>query len=302
MQRNFEDKGLDGHELLTDISFLCPKCQASNSHTIHAPEPDWSAENTSDCFAESEDYVCCVECENEYLITITNIAMRIDCYINDYPDTHIDAGLPSYEPTDEYWQDLWLEVEEAPHPSSYIYQSVSEVQNLIETISEDDGRSIINRMIFVQLITILEAFLSDTLKREVLTNEIATNRIFENLKDEVNKEFSAFEIYKKADLINEEYIKNIVRNYLNKKSFHDLIVVKKLYYKSLDKQVMGKDKVVFSALIKATKERHDCVHRNGFDNDGNQLSTITKEYLGKTLQNVKSLINEVTDSIHEFPF
>ncbi|WP_417841943.1 hypothetical protein [Terasakiella sp.] len=301
MLRNFDDKGLKEHELLTNISFLCPKCHASNFHTILAPEPDWSTENTSDSITESEAYVLCGKCENEFLITVTNTAMHVDCYINDYPNIQIDSGLPFYEPSDEYWQNLWLEVEEAPHPSEYIYQSLLEVQNLIDTVSESNGKSIINRMIFVQLITILEAFLSDTLKREMLTNKVAINRIFENLKDEINKEFSAFEIYKQPELINANYIKKIVRNYLNKKSYHDLITVKKLYYKSLNLQVMGQNKQVFSALIKATKERHDCVHRNGFDNDGIQLDTITKDYLIYTLDNVKMLINEVTNSI-EIPF
>jgi hypothetical protein len=61
--------------------------------------------------------------------------------------------------------------------------------------------------------------------------------------------------------------------------------------------VLGIDFGDVSWLFKAVLIRHDCVHRSGFDKDGNQ-NEINNEAIIKLIQNCTHLVSIIEEDIH----
>jgi hypothetical protein len=51
------------------------------------------------------------------------------------------------------------------------------------------------------------------------------------------------------------------------------------------------------ALFKAVKLRHDCVHRNGFDKDGNELVVFTKTFVSETADVIRSFVESIENAV-----
>ena len=86
-----------------------------------------------------------------------------------------------------------------------------------------------------------------------------------------------------------------IRNYLRSILYHNLAKVHVMYKKALRVDVfkaLGDEKKI--VLFKAVDYRHDCVHRNGFDKDGNKLDVFTKEFV----QGVADIAKELVNFIH----
>jgi hypothetical protein len=89
-----------------------------------------------------------------------------------------------------------------------------------------------------------------------------------------------------------DFMRGEVSKELNELMYHNLPKVKSLY------------KIVFeinfpedlSILIKGVMNRHDLVHRNGKDKDGNDI-TITLEMLNQLIDNVNSLIEDIESQL-----
>jgi hypothetical protein len=48
-----------------------------------------------------------------------------------------------------------------------------------------------------------------------------------------------------------------------------------------------------SSLFNAIKLRHDCVHRNGFDKDGKELTVFTKKFVQDTADLIKGFVAQI---------
>ena len=45
--------------------------------------------------------------------------------------------------------------------------------------------------------------------------------------------------------------------------------------------------------------RHDCVHRNGFDKDGNELKVFTKTFVQDTADLIKAFVESIEKAVQE---
>jgi hypothetical protein len=43
--------------------------------------------------------------------------------------------------------------------------------------------------------------------------------------------------------------------------------------------------------------RHDCVHRNGFDKDGNELKVFTKAFVQNTADLIKAFVESIEKAV-----
>ena len=87
-----------------------------------------------------------------------------------------------------------------------------------------------------------------------------------------------------------------VREYLRAILYHNLAKVDVLYNIALSIRILNltsnKDD-----LFKAVKLRHDCVHRNGFDKNGNELVVFTKTFVSETANVIRSFVETIENAV-----
>jgi hypothetical protein len=78
--------------------------------------------------------------------------------------------------------------------------------------------------------------------------------------------------------------------------YHNLAKVDFVYDTALQVKILKliSDK---SRLFNAIKLRHDCVHRNGFDKDGNELIVFTKQFVQETAELIKDFVAEIEAAV-----
>ena len=56
-----------------------------------------------------------------------------------------------------------------------------------------------------------------------------------------------------------------------------------------------------ASLFKAVILRHDCVHRNGFDKDGNELKVFTKRFVQDSADQIRDFVEGIENAIRSRP-
>lgn len=137
------------------------------------------------------------------------------------------------------------------------------------------------RLLYAAVITAMETYLSDTLKKQVL-NKPSIKKRFVKSHDFFKKEkFSLSEIYERMASLNEMIVSEI-----DKISFHNLNRVPAIYKAVLSTEFPSGR---LAELKCAVDNRHDIVHRNGKDTTDNTLWI--------TMIDVSSLINLVDEVV-----
>ncbi|MBU2987551.1 hypothetical protein KO528_19460 [Saccharophagus degradans] len=146
-----------------------------------------------------------------------------------------------------------LDIEYLQKPITYLRRSLADCNHLNISIHrlERDNENNLRRMIYANVITSLEAFLSDFLlcatKNDRLIQEKLINGLYSNEK------------YKLSDLLesNKSPI-DLLIDKINTNSFHNLNTVRNHYSKAFSINFPS-----FGSLCKAVENRHDIIHRNG---------------------------------------
>jgi len=136
-------------------------------------------------------------------------------------------------------------------------------------------------MLFGHVVATVEAYLSSTFIHYALSSENHMRRLVENDPEFAKRKFTVQEIFTKR-----EDLKNDLSEYLKGLIFHDIAKVKPLYSSVLEVD-FGEVKWLFQAVL----IRHHCVHRAGYDKDGNEV------YLRK--ENVIELTDKSIELVHE---
>jgi hypothetical protein len=146
------------------------------------------------------------------------------------------------------------------------------------TLSPDN--TTLARLLYANVITAMETYLSDTLKKQVITRE-AIRRRFVQSNERFKDKITVQEIFRKLEGLNEEIIQSI-----DTMSFHNLGKTAGLYNSVLDTQFPSAH---MAELQIAVEKRHDIVHRNG--------KTIQDKAIIITMQDVENLIELVDSTI-----
>ncbi|WP_371765113.1 hypothetical protein [Massilia sp.] len=136
-------------------------------------------------------------------------------------------------------------------------------------------------MLFGHVVATIEAYLSSTFISYALSSKNHMRRLVENDPEFAKRKFTVQEIFTKKD-----DLKSDLSEYLKGLIFHDIAKVKPLY-----SSVLHIDFGDVKWLFQAIQVRHHCVHRAGYDKDGNEVE-LTKE-------DVKALTNQASTLIHE---
>jgi len=135
------------------------------------------------------------------------------------------------------------------------------------------------KMLFVNVITILETFLSDAFISTVLRDEQLLKDFVRSNQDFANRKFPLNEIFDRVDNIEKD-----VKTYLLELNWHNLAKVEKVYNSVLDIDFPKNMKFFYKAIAK----RHDIVHRNGKTKGGSDVLITRDELI------------ELMDEVHTF--
>lgn len=199
-----------------------------------------------------------------------------------------DYGLEHGEPE----LDDWLDYEASANPYRVFMDSYYHTGDLLADHGGVRGDHLVNRMIFSQQITALEAYLGDTLLNEVIRDTEVMQRLIDKDEDLAKEKFTLSEVSKDPGLVEHK-----VRTHLREVMYHNLKKVDVLYNIALGVRILdlAADK---ASLFKAVLLRHDCVHRNGFDKEGNEIDVFTKAFVQDTADLIKAFVEAIQQAVH----
>ncbi|MFY1713327.1 hypothetical protein J3366_17755 [Tritonibacter mobilis] len=198
-----------------------------------------------------------------------------------------DYGLEHGEP--EF--DDWLDYEAPTNPYLVFMNSYHHTGDLLADHGGVRGDHLVNRMIFSQQITALEAYLGDTLLNEVMRDKVAMQRLIDQDEDLGKVKLTLSDVSKDPDLVMRK-----VRTHLRGVMYHNLKKVDVLYNIALGIRIL--DLVADRAnLFKAILLRHDCVHRNGFDKEGNPIDVFTKAFVQDTADMIRAFVQCIQQAV-----
>lgn len=145
-------------------------------------------------------------------------------------------------------------------------------------------------MLFGHVVATLEAYLSSTFIHYALSSENHMRRLVENDPEFAKRKFTVQEIFTKRD-----ELKNDLREYLKGLIFHDIAKIKPLYSSVLEVD-FGEVKWLFQAVL----IRHHCVHRAGYDKDGDEVD-LKKEDVIKLKNKSIDLVREIESILMNLP-
>jgi hypothetical protein len=145
-------------------------------------------------------------------------------------------------------------------------------------------------MLHAHIVTTVEAYLSSTFIEKALSTELFMRKLVETDPEFAKRKFTIKEIFTKRDSLKDD-----LRQYLKDLIFHDVAKVKEMY-----KSVLEIDFGEIGWLFQAVVLRHDCVHRAGYDKDGNEVP-LTKTSIKELIEQCAALVHEVESSVMSLP-
>lgn len=159
-------------------------------------------------------------------------------------------------------------------------QHMSELKNeLPQTPSQ-----LILKMNYAYAVTLMETCLADMLKHAVLSQKIFMINALEKIKHFQSVKVDLIEIYKNPD-----YVSRFVMKVLTEYLYHNIALVLDIYRFTLNEDYPEFIMNNKGELIKIAEIRHDIVHRNGFDKEGNE-HTFTLEGVRKAMQDIMDFV------------
>lgn len=194
-----------------------------------------------------------------------------------------------FDDDDEQWANV--EIPDNPH-SVYMNTHYHVADMLVEYGENGTGvlrhsAPLLTRMIFAQQISALEAYLCDTLLNEVTKSTEVRDRLLKDDKELKVAHVSLLEIARKPDIVNE-----LVRKHLQGILYHNLQKVAALYKIALHFEIWP-DSETKELMHQAIRYRHDCVHRNGRNLDGEELTVLNQQYVTDILSTMLKLVSHI---------
>lgn len=302
---------------MVEISFECPHCQNLVKREVEDAAYDIAGETETEREGHEITHVEC-DCSDEvFQVEIKAGPSWKTAELIGYSDTEVEFADPTDR--DNYWYDDFLD-NYVPGDAHDVYlQSMSELKTLENPswLFGIPNRALI-RVMYLQYVVILEAYLSDRLITIVL-NDPEKLLAFVSQVDALNKQsHSLVEILKEPDIV-----KKTVKGFLQRVSFHDLLKVSHFYDVVLGIDIFSD--VPLAPEIKKKREaqrkqksgeapeltveeqvmmdiihtRHHLVHRNGMNND-RQFIEIEKTDVDQVRQLVEAMVARVEKAYESY--
>src|SRR6266568_5072301 len=196
------------------------------------------------------------------------------------------TSAPSPDDYDEYYSSVILS-NTAFHKT--FLENLEKIKALLGTDVDAGLRQSLLRLLFVNIITALETFLSDAFINTVLGSPSLIRKFVETNPDFAKQKFSLNDIFNQVDTINDE-----VKKYLLSQIWHNIEKIKPMYESALEIKFTEDLKDIFIAII----IRHDIVHRNGKTKNGDEM-VLTDEDLNDLMEKVRIVVDHIDNQFCE---
>ena len=161
-------------------------------------------------------------------------------------------------------------------------EGIKNIQSLLKLEpSHHEQRQILNRLLYANVVTLMETFLSDAFINIVLDNQEHTRKLVETTPKFIEGKFSKSNIF----TLMENLKKEVADYLLNEVTYHNIWVVEKMYKGVLNIR-FPHDLVPLQKII---MRRHDIVHRNGKTIDGKTI-VVSSEDVKSAIETVKEFV------------
>ncbi|EGR2221646.1 hypothetical protein DZF72_28965 [Vibrio parahaemolyticus] len=165
---------------------------------------------------------------------------------------------------------------------------IRSILNLLSVSTDRETQFSLLVMLHGHTVASVEAYLASTFIHKVTNSDKLIRKLVETDPVFAEMTFTMKDIYKKH-----EGLKLTVADYLKNLIFHRLDKIKPMY-----KSVLDCDFGNISWLFSAVKVRHDCVHRAGWDNNGNKVA-ITTESVKELVTNSRELVHRIEHDLQQ---
>jgi hypothetical protein len=249
-------------DYIWETNIKCPNCDGANYHDLKI-------------YTKGIDLI--IDVENERLIPEyqTEINKETIHYSLVYPKDR------------RYLIEIPLEfdiIESIVGNNSYLNYStaINEIQQLLKK-NEINTESTLLKFMYSSIISIFETYLFDLFINIVNSNPSILRKVVEDYKIFDREKIEKSNVFKEYD-----EIKNAVIKELQKINYHNINVITPLFKKSLSIDFSNQ----INGLSKMIEIRHDIVHRNGEDFNGNKHN-IKLQQIDLLIKKVNEIVNYI---------
>lgn len=181
------------------------------------------------------------------------------------------------------WVDDFEDIAQIQAGETVFHLHFKQAVDELSTLNSSSNNETLQRMIFASVITAMEAYLSDTMKKQVLSRHAIKRRFVECYSSFAAK-IKQNEIFTLLDTLDQKLNEEI-----DKISFHNVDMVTGLYSNVLLCELPNEK---MSDLRKAIDIRHDIVHRNGKKTNG-ALVVLSQQDVINLVDLVQYLIEQI---------
>jgi len=164
-------------------------------------------------------------------------------------------------------------------------EGIKNIQRLLKLEpSHHQQRQILNRLLYANVVTLMETFLSDAFVNIVLENQEYTRKLVEITPKFIEGKFSKSNIF----VLMENLKKEVADYLLNEVTYHNIWIVEKMYKGVLNIRFPN-DLVPLQKIIMC---RHDIVHRNGKTIEGKAI-VISSEEVQSAIETIGEFVSVV---------
>lgn len=173
----------------------------------------------------------------------------------------------------------------------YVKRYKDEIANLEKLLNlqvkNEQLKEILNRQIFIGVISTMEVFLSDVFINLTYNEDTYFRNFVMTHPEFKNRKFELREIFAES-----EKIKDTAKAVMLDTIYHNLPKILRMY-----QDTFNIDFPKINHVFPYVKMRHDLVHRNGKTKDGNHVNT-DNETINTLIQEINKFISEIVDKLN----
>jgi hypothetical protein len=192
---------------------------------------------------------------------------------------------------DDYDDDLWDTISANRDAFATFREAIAGVEQLSAAVASPVSDRIYP-LLFANVITALEVYLSDTFINKVMSDAALLRRFVETTPEFRKRKFTLDQVFQQADAVS-----GIAREHLLRQLWHHLPQVAAMYRATLG-IALGES---IQDVARAISIRHDIIHRNGKTRDG-EVVAIGRAEVDAVVASVQKLVEAVEEQFNaKFP-
>lgn len=204
--------------------------------------------------------------------------------------TELERECVEWAPTPspgDYDQSLFEDIARITEYCRTFSSAILDIEQLLETQPPEPVKGCFLRLLYVNVITALETYLSDVFISTVANDASLMRRFVETCPAFRSEKIPLADVYRAM-----EEIEKRARSYLIDVVWHHLDRVKEMYRATLAIEFPGNIGPIFRAIAK----RHDIVHRNGKTKDGKEIC-ISVAMVTDLISAIEKLVQHVDQEV-----